>query len=441
MNARGLFHAILTCVTAGPGLGFNRAVLFLADEEDRHLEATMAIGPGSAEEAQETWARLEGGAHSLEELLLHPSSEGPRTSFQRQVEGLTIDIAGGGDDTATKNPLLEAYRARRVVKIVDSSELSRIPAPLREIFAGTEVVCVPLFAHDRTVGLLIADNAFTRTPITEERIQLLLLLAMLSAQALDGVRVYRELERQADQLRVTLDELRSTQEHLIRSERLAAVGAVVARVSHEIRNPLSTIGGFARALAKHPGDLERGRRNTGIIVSEVEKLEALLKEMLDFTSPHTPVLGAADINEVVAGLANVHRDHLAAQDVVLDVCLDSRAPRIHIDRNQVQRALLNLIQNGVQATEGVQEPQRRRLRLRTWDDPHHAFVSVQDDGPGIAPDVLRNIFTPFFTTKPRGSGLGLAVVKKIMDDHQATIDIETRPGAGTAFILAFPLTR
>ncbi len=440
VNARGLFHAILTCVTAGPGLGFNRAVLFLADEGGRLLEATMAIGPGSAEEAQETWARL-GTPQSVEDLLRHPSSEGPRTSFQRQIEGLTIDIAGSGEDAAKENPLLDAYRARRVVKIVDSSELSRIPAPLRVIFAGTEVVCVPLLAHDRSVGLLIADNAFTRTPITEERIQLLLLLAMLSAQALDGVRVYRELERQADQLRSALDELRSTQEHLIRSERLAAVGAVVARVSHEIRNPLSTIGGFARTLAKHPGDLQRVQRSSGIIVSEVEKLEALLKEMLDFTSPHTPMLEAADVNELVAGLASVHRDNLSAQDVALDVCLESLAPRIYVDRNQVQRALLNLIHNGVQAMENVHEPHRRRLRLRTWNSPQSVLVSVQDFGDGIAPDVLRNIFTPFFTTKPRGSGLGLAVVKKIMDDHKGTIDIETRLGAGTAFVLAFPLTR
>ncbi len=434
MNTRGLFHAILTCVTAGPGLGFNRAVLFVTDEDGHHLEAAMAIGPGSAEEAQDTWASLEGESKSLEELLRLPPGNAHRTSFQCQIEGLTMAL----DDDGGTNPLLEAYRKRRVVRIGDEARLDQIPAPLRAVFAGTEVICVPLIAHDRVVGLLVADNAFTRTKITEERIQLLLVLAMLAGQAIDGVRVYRQLERQADELRRTVEELRTTQEHLIRSERLAMVGEVVARVSHEIRNPLSTIGGFARGLAKHPDDVARVSRNSTIIVAEVEKLETLLKEMLDFTSPRPPVLVPCDSNEILEALANVYRDELAERHVLLKLDLSRSLAPVLVDTHQLHRALLNLLQNGTQAMESNPAGEPHRLSLRSWQEGSMVCIGVQDTGRGIEENVLERIFTPFFTTKSRGTGLGLAVVKKIIDDHHGTIDVQTQPGRGTTFVISLP---
>jgi signal transduction histidine kinase len=447
VDIRALLHAILTCVTAGPGLGFNRAVMFLADEEASGLVAAMAIGPATQEEAEDTWTRLESAHLTIDELLSAPPCGDKPSAFRELVEGLTIPLDEIDDGNgslrarAPANPLLEAYRARRVVKIADPSLLNDIPAPLRDVFAGTEIVCVPLVAKDRAVGLIVADNAFTREAINEQRIQLLQLLALVAGPALDNARISHHLERQAEQLQETLDQLRATQGQLIHNERLATVGAVVARVSHEIRNPLTTIGGFARTLSAHPDDIERVARNSAIIVEEVEKLEVLLKEMLDFTSPKAPAFEATDLTPVLTALANVHRGDLAERRVALTLDLAPQLPPVLIDRSQIQRVFLNLWQNALQAMDESARPGGGTLGVRTWREGNSVKVAFSDTGVGIAHDTMASIFTPFFTTKRRGTGLGLAVVKKIVDDHHGSIHVQSERGVGTTFIVVLPIAR
>ncbi|MFN8624925.1 MAG: ATP-binding protein [Candidatus Binatia bacterium] len=458
MNAtpdlRELIHAILTCVTAGPGLGFNRAVLFLADDRNTQLVAVMAIGPATAEEAHVTWSSLAGENHSLEELLQTAPEERGTGGFQALVEGLTIPldepVAGATPQTALRsapagpppvNPLLEAYRSRRVVKIVEPAQLGDIPPRLREVFSGTEVVCVPLLAKERQLGVIVADNAFSGEPIGDQRIQLLQVLALLAALALDNVGMYQQLDRQARQLQQALDDLKATQEQLLHNERLATVGAVVARVSHEIRNPLSTIGGFARTVKAHPEDRDRAARNAGIIVEEVENLEALLKEMLDFTNPKSPALQSTDLTALITTMASVHRDEFGRHGVVLRLELESNLPAVLADRNQIQRALLNLWQNARHAMEEQPADASRTLTVQGRHEGGVVRVACSDTGGGIPRDILRHIFTPFFTTKPKGTGLGLAVVKRIVDAHGGSIEVQSTLGAGTTFVMTLPLAR
>ncbi len=441
LDLEGLLHAILTCVTAGPGLGFNRAVLFLADDAERQLVAAMAIGPSSPEEAGTTWSQLAKEQTPLDKLLHHqPLSDGRKNAFRARVEGLSIPLADASRHPARVNPLLTAYRNRQVVKIADPTSLRDISPDLRDVLDGTEVVCVPLVAKERSVGLIIADNAYTRAPIDEQRVQLLQLLALLAGLALDNVRIYKQLEQQAGQLGRTLEELREAQEQLIHSERLATVGAVVARVSHEIRNPLTTIGGFARTLSAHPDEIERVARNAHIIVEEVEKLEALLKEMLDFTSPRPPALERTDLNRVISALANVHRSDLGEREVTLDLDLAPDLPEVLADPRQIQRVLLNLWQNALQAMDEAPAGRARVLSVRTWRDGDAVNMALSDTGCGVAPAVLPQIFTPFFTTKKRGTGLGLAVVKKIIDDHRGAIEVRNDP-SGASFVISLPIER
>lgn len=438
VDIRGLLHAILTCVTAGPGLGFNRAVLFLADEGDTELMAAMAIGPATREEAHATWARLASESMSIEELLRKAPAEGVKTGFQSQVEGLKMVLL---PPAAAGNPLLQAYRDRRVVRILDPATLGDIPPRLRAVFAGTEVVCVPLLAKDRAVGLIVADNAFSREPISEQRVQLLQILALVAGLALDNARIYRQLERQARQVREALEQLGAAQERLLHNERLATVGAVVARVSHEIRNPLTTIGGFARSLSKRPDDIERVARNSDIIVEEVEKLERLLKEMLDFTSPRAPSFEPTEINALVEAFVGVHRAGTAERRVAIDMDLEPGLPQVLADRHQLQRVFLNLWQNAQQAMEEATGGVQAVIGIRTWREGETVKVAVSDTGNGIPAENLSRIFTPFFTTRHRGTGLGLAVVKKIVDDHHGSIEVRSEYGMGTTFIVALPVAR
>jgi signal transduction histidine kinase len=436
----GLLHAILTCVTAGPGLGFNRAVLFLADEDECELTAVMAVGPATPAEAQETWARLAEQRASIEELLRGGSHAEPPDGLQALIDQLSIPLKPG-PNVNYASPLLTAYRTRQVVTVTPAGGLDQLPRPLREVFCDSALICVPLVAQDRSVGVIIADNAFSREPIDERRIQLMQFLGLVAGLALDNARAYRQVERQAEHLQSALHTLRATQEQLVHNERLATVGAVVARVSHEIRNPLTTIGGFARAIHAHPDDIERIARNAGIIVEEVEKLEDLLKEMLDFTSPRPPTLGLVSINPVLTALASIYSEQLSERRVQLEMCLAPDLPPVLADRNQIQRTFLNLWQNALQAMEGYPLEDQRTLTVRTRSSGERVVIEFSDAGVGIAPEAMPHIFTPFFTTKPRGTGLGLAVVKKIVDDHQGSIDVRSERGVGTTFAIELPIAR
>ncbi len=447
IDTRGLLHAILTCVTAGSGLGFNRAALFLADEGETQLTAVMAIGPATSEEAHRTWARLAGEDSSLDELLRRPPHVGPRSGFEARVEGLSIPLApraqshaDGADAPAAgrDNPMLDAYRNRRVVRVTDAASRNALPQAVREGFGGAEVVCVPLVAKARSIGVIVADNAFTGEPIPEERIQLLALLAGL---ALDNARIYEQSQRQAAQLRETLAELQTAQEGLVRCERLATVGEVVARVSHEIRNPLSTIGGFASRLSAAPEDTARVRRNAGIIVAEVEKLEQLLKEMLDLTSTRPPVRAPMSLNRLVVAMADLYRAELVERGISLDMELTADVPDLVLDAHQIQRVLLNLWRNAVEAMADAPSDGVKTLRIATAGNGEAVRLTVADTGIGMAADVVARIFTPFFTTKRHGSGLGLAVVKKVVDDHHGEIHVDTAPGRGAAFVVTLPIAR
>ena len=454
LDVHGLLHAILTCVTAGPGLGFSRAILFLTDDADARLVAAMAIGPATPEEARSTWTQLANERNSLDDLLhRYDPSGAAKDGFQDLVEGLVIPLndasplasepaalehgsctSGARDD----NPLLQAYRTRQAVRVPAPACASGMPVRLREVFDDVEVVCVPLLTKERSVGLIVADNAFRGDPISQERVARLQLLGLLAGTALDNARLYGQVEQQAQKLKKTLDELQATQEQLIHSERLATVGAVVARVSHEIRNPLATIGGFARTLVAHPDEIERVARDATIIVEEVENLEGLLKEMLDFTSPKAPALQRTDLNAVITALANVHRDELRQRKVTLALELAPRLPHVLADRNQMQRVFLNLWQNALQAIDEAPPDRLRKLTIQTWRDGTTVKVAFTDTGAGVPGDVLPNIFTPFFTTKPRGTGLGLAVAKKVIDDHRGTVHVMTERDAGTTLVIAVP---
>jgi len=444
LDVTDLLHAILTCVTAGPGLGFNRAALFLGNEESGRLVAAMATGPATAEEAGQAWSRLAAEHKSLHDLLQEPVTAAGRTGFAAQLEGLVIPLgdprtmpAGSGE--LARNPILQAYWTRQVVRFSNPNGFASLPAQLRAAFGSSDVVCVPLVAKDRCVGLLIADNAFSGESIGDNQLRVLQLLALLGGLAIDNARIYRQAEQQTERLRVTLEQLKAAQDQLIHSERLAAIGGVVARVSHELRNPLATIGGFARSLASHPEDNTRVARNASIIVDEVEKLEGLLREMLDFTSPRSPVLALTNLNRALRAFVRVHEGTLIDLGITLDLALDPALPAVMADQNQLPRVFLNLWQNAVQAMESTPDGHPRRLSVRTWREHTEVKVAVSDTGLGMAPDVRRHIFTPFFTTKQRGTGLGLAVVKKIVDDHHGTIAAHENDGPGVTFVLSLPV--
>jgi signal transduction histidine kinase len=228
-------------------------------------------------------------------------------------------------------------------------------------------------------------------------------------------------------------ELRESQDRLLRSERFAAVGEAAAYVSHEIKNPLMVIGGMIRQLQRRFGEEQAAQEKFTIVVDEVKRLENFLGDLRDFTRPAAPVMQKVDINQVIREVEALMQEAATEKGINITDALHQDLPLVEADRNQVKQVLVNLIKNGMEAIAG-----EGRITLATGVTEGQIWFSVQDTGKGIDPESLAKIFNPFFTTKDKGTGLGLAVINKIVIDHQGTIEVESTPGEGSTFTVKLP---
>jgi len=228
-------------------------------------------------------------------------------------------------------------------------------------------------------------------------------------------------------------ELVESQERLMHSERFAAVGEAAAYVSHEIKNPLMVIGGLARQVERRlEGDRET-QEKLQVIQKEVKRLETFLGDLRDFTRPALPLKQKIDLNQVVREVEALMLEAAREKGISLGEKLDP-VPFLEADPNQLKQVLVNLIKNAMEATEG-----NGQIFLSTGFQDGQAWFAVRDTGKGMPPEVLENIFHPFFTTKDKGTGLGLAVIHKIITDHRGSIQVDSAPDHGTTFLIRLPL--
>ncbi|HWN69322.1 MAG TPA: ATP-binding protein [Haliangium sp.] len=228
-----------------------------------------------------------------------------------------------------------------------------------------------------------------------------------------------------------LTEMRVMERQVRRAERLAVVGTLAAGVAHEIRNPLASISGSIELLRATPQVDEDGRALMDIVTREVDRLDALITDLLDYTNPQPRALVAFDLASLARETVQVFVQDRSFEAVQV-TCGGLTALEIVADPSRVRQVLWNLLRNAAEAA-------RSRLSVRVERRDAMAVLEVSDDGPGIEPEHLDRVFDPFFTTKSQGSGLGLATCHSIVREHGGSIHVENEPGGGCRFVVALPL--
>jgi two-component system sensor histidine kinase HydH len=229
-------------------------------------------------------------------------------------------------------------------------------------------------------------------------------------------------------------ELQQNFERLKRAERLYAAWQLSAGLAHEIRNPLASITGAAGILKRGHASGENRRDCLDIIEKETHRLNRLLSSFLDFARPRAPRFQRVELLSVfesVIGLAQ-HADGAAGIELLLEV--EESLPELRCDPEQLKQVLLNLMINAIQATEG-----QGVVRLHAAVAADRLLIEVRDQGRGIPPAERDRIFDPFFTTKEHGTGLGLAVAAKIVEQHGGLLAAENNADRGMTFRVEFPL--
>ncbi|HEY8370030.1 MAG TPA: GAF domain-containing protein [Thermodesulfobacteriota bacterium] len=423
-----LLHTILTAVTIGDGLGFNRAFLFLHNEAEGTVDGILGVGPESAEEAGAVWHRLASERRTLGDLVRNEDFEvSLDTRLNRTVQSIRIPM------TDESNVLVRTLLDKQGHNVPDARRDPGVPDWLADKLDLAAFATVPLLAKGRALGVILVDNRFNRRPITNEDLRFLLMFANQAGLAVESATLYRNLE-------IANREQRAMHQRLVQNEKLAALGEMAAQVAHEIRNPLVSIGGFARRLHKRIGEDSPDRVYTEIILKEVSRLERILNEILAFSKEHrSTAYEPQSLEAIVDSTLQMMAEAFKENGVRVVKRFDPGLPPIVCDGTQIRQVFVNLFNN---AREAMGKGGTLTVRLTSADGRGlgpHLVAEVEDTGGGLAEPVMDHIFRPFYTTKESGTGLGLAIVKRIVQNHAGSIEVANRPGHGVTFILRLPL--
>lgn len=298
-------------------------------------------------------------------------------------------------------------------------------------------LAVPMLLEQRLVGFLALGEKGSGRMYGGEDLDLLATLASQAAVAVQNARAYRTLAE-------TNRELREARDRLVQAERLAAIGELSAAVAHGIRNPVAGIKTAAEVGVRTIGPDHALRQSFLDILSEADALDARISELLDFARPFVPHPAPADLNEIVRGLVHLLRRQIAERHLDVGLDLAPELPPHELDEAQIEQVALALMTNAMEAMGAG-----GRLTLSTALVPPPAGLAnageqflelrIGDTGQGMAPDQLPKIFRLFYTRKARGTGVGLAVVQRIVDGHQGRIEVSSEVGEGTEFRVLLPL--
>lgn len=297
------------------------------------------------------------------------------------------------------------------------------------------MLCAPLTARRRVLGSIRLYTSERRDFDLSDR-KMFLAVAGMAATAIDNARLYTQVEEKNKELLSANKMLRNTQKELVQKEKLAALGEMAATVAHEIRNPLTSVRGFAQRISRKYADEGDGRLTeyTGIIIEEVDRLNKFIKDVLDFARRAKPDFHKISVNRLLSDIINLMRDELTAQSIVVVPDFDMNLPQIYADETLLRQAFINILQNSRQAMGkgGI-------LMIRTQTFEQEVRVRIADDGHGIPRELLQKVWTPFYTTKTQGTGLGLSLVMRIIDDHHGQLFIRSRVNQGTVIDIRFPI--
>ncbi len=219
-------------------------------------------------------------------------------------------------------------------------------------------------------------------------------------------------------------------EQLNLAERLAALGEMVAGVSHEIKNPLGIIQSTSELLNNMPDATETHKKLSGVITEESIRLNRIVTEFLDFARPHALNLREFDLKEIINKNIEFLKPELEKKGISVENNLDGRSHIIEADQDLLHRVMMNLIINAIHAIPG-----EGRIFINIAEEKGSYNIEIKDTGSGISEENMKKIFNPFFTTKQKGSGLGLPIVRKIIEGHGGQIDIESTEGNGTSVMI------
>ncbi|NNC01997.1 GAF domain-containing protein [Corallococcus exiguus] len=342
----------------------------------------------------------------------------------------TVVVPLDSDDLAAR-----VAQERKPIAVEDlTSASASVSAVLIDRLGEKALLGLPLTSREELIGVVLVDDVRGPRPFGPELIELAEATCGQLALSIANARLYESLW-------ASYAELAATRAEMVKRERFAALGELSAIVAHEVRNPLGVIFNAVATLRRIMNPGGDTAMLLDIVAEESDRLNRMVADLLDFTRPRNPVLQPEDLLRVLQDAFEAARAQAPTErPVYLSVEVEPGLSAVPMDRRQIRQALFNVAVNAIQSM-----PQGGDVRVRGRRDTHggreQLRIDVMDGGPGIPAELLHRVFEPFFTTKAQGTGLGLAVVKRILEEHRGEIAVESAPGRGTTFTFWLPLTQ
>lgn len=391
----------------------------------RALSASLDLD-GILETAVETLTRMVNASTAFV-LLLEEGDAYLRgaASSNPSLREFVSTVRVGMDTTSL---IARAVTERKPIFIEDVETTTEVRRDLTAHLGQKSLLAAPLLTRDRPIGVVLIDDTRNARSWTAQEIGLTELVAHQVAAAVANARLYAEVKRRNEQLA-------HAHQQMVERERLAALGQFAATLAHEIRNPLGVLFNSVSTLAKRTSAGSDEETVLGIIEEETRRLDRLVRELLEFARPRAPALQMCLLTPVIKGAVQAACVELVPPPttVVIEI---ADMPSVQIDPFMIRQALFNLVLNGGQAAG----PSGTVVVRAGMEGDERFFIEVTDDGPGISPAHTERIFEPFFTTKPMGTGLGLVIVKSIVDSHNGDLRVRTAAsGHGTTVAVSLPI--
>ncbi len=425
-----IIEAVLVSITAGQGLKFNRSFLFFVDREKRSLVGVQAIGPNSGEEAGVIYREFQDAPKTLEEMIeYYKRLHNTDSTVNRLVKSVSIPLAD------RDNILIVALNSRKYI-LVNSQTVNHGASWIQKLLSVEECLIVPLVWHGQSIGVIVADNQVTKSRISNSDVSALTRVGTMAANAIQSVKLLLNLDKSISQVKRANLKIREGQAKLLQNEKLAAMGELVAHMAHEVRGPLAIIGGFAsrtfRQLKKGDEHYDSLRR----ITETVGTLSLVINDILDGSLPAPARKKVCDCTKAIHKVLNLLEEEIHARKISVNLKIQGRLPQITVKEHNLFQIIHNLVNN---ALEAMGQNGLLHIRAKSFDDK--VELAIKDTGPGIPPGDLDRVFQPFYTTKEEGTGLGLVVIKKLVEESGGSVEVKSFADEGTKFIISFPVKR
>lgn len=433
MNLDEVLSIAMTAITAGKGFGLNRAFLLLVDKERKYLNGYLGVGPRTYEEAWQSWEEIDRNDFTLNDMarnFFDTKLSIEKVKFHDILDRLSIPL---DDENHIMN---KALLERKPFLVENAHENPDVDVVLREVLGSTSFIIMPLISRSRRIGVIIADNYFTRKPISQGDLQSMETFALPVAFAIERASLYERLQEEVDKLTVANVKLKEQQELIVKMEKMALVGKITSNIAHSIRNPLMIIGGFARSLLKSISVDDPKKEYLESIVSEAKQLEEVLAEVLTYSDSLYPTMDSWDVNQLLTTVCTGLSDKLQKGKNRCNLDLSADLPTAFLDYKQVAYCIRTLISNLFEAM-----PDGGEIGIKTTLADENIILEMCDTSKARSKGEHESTGYLPFSTQELGSGLGLSLCTTIFEKNDIPFSMEYLAGSGVKFTIKLPVKK